>query len=172
MTTRVSVAAVVLVAFVAGACKDPLTAENLNNDVIRVFATGVLSDAVRVPAVPEYGKATMTAQLASMALRLLQLGNFNMGLRAAIPRAPILNNKSAQQSNNGVFSAWSRQGRLQSNALKQLTRFARRTASAVVGGRPSARWASSTSAATWVPVPDLRFAGIMDHLMASDSCPG
>ena len=63
----------------------------------------------------------MTAQMATMALESYsQLGNFNMGLRGAIPRSPILNNKSAAQALNGTFSAWSRQGRLQANALKQL----------------------------------------------------
>ena len=126
MTTRVKLVAVSLVVFAAGACDDALTAANYNNpDVERVFQQPAsieqtLGTGYQQCRNTEKG-SDMTAQMATMSLESYsQLGNFNMGLRGAIPRSPILNNKSAQQSLNGNFSGWSRQGRLQGSALAQL----------------------------------------------------
>ena len=126
MTTRVKLVAVSLVVFAAGACDDALTAGNYNNpDVERVFQQPAsieqtLGTGYQQCRNTEKG-TDMTAQMATMSLESYsQLGNFNMGLRGAIPRSPILNNKSAQQSLNGNFSGWSRQARLQGSAMQQL----------------------------------------------------
>ena len=126
MTTRVSSVSVLLIAFVAGACSDALTAKNYNNpDVIRVFQQPssieqTLGSGYQVCR--NQDKANdMHAQMATMSFESYsQLGNFNMGLRGALPRSPILNNKSATQALDGWFSEWSRAARLQANALKQL----------------------------------------------------
>jgi hypothetical protein len=121
-----------LVAFVAAACNDPLTAKNYNNpDVERVFQQPASIEQTMGTGYQQCRNAEkggntpnpvdMTAQLATMSFESYsQLGNFNMGLRGAIPRSPILNNKSATQSLNGAFGSWSRQARLQGNAMKQL----------------------------------------------------
>ena len=126
MTTRVKLVAVSLVVFAAGACDDALTAANYNNpDVERVFQQPASIEQTLGTGYQQCRNteknSDMTAQMATMSLESYsQLGNFNMGLRGAIPRSPILNNKSAQQSLNGNFSGWSRQGRLQGSALQQL----------------------------------------------------
>jgi SusD family len=126
MTTRVKLVAVSLVVFAAGACDDALTAANYNNpDVERVFQQPASIEQTLGTGYQQCRNteklSDMTAQMATMSLESYsQLGNFNMGLRGAIPRSPILNNKSAQQSLNGNFGGWSRQGRLQGSALQQL----------------------------------------------------
>jgi 2-methylisocitrate lyase-like PEP mutase family enzyme len=104
MTTRVSMVSVLLVTFVAGACSDALTAKNYNNpDVERVFQQPAsieqaLGTGYQQCRNTEKG-ADMTAQMATMSFESYsQLGNFNMGLRGALPRSPILNNKSAEQA--------------------------------------------------------------------------
>ncbi len=180
MTTRVKLVAAGLV-LVVGACREPLTAINPNNpDVERVF---------RQPASIEQTLATgyqqcrntekgtdMTAQMATMSLESYsQLGNFNMGLRGAIPRSPILNNKSAQQSLNGNFGAWSRQGRLQANALKQLDAL-RAANSPVLASEARDLKARAQGFFNigcnlgWLAMA-FDSAGIIDHIMASDFVP-
>ena len=49
-----------------------------------------------------------------------QLGNFTVGVRGAIPRSPILNNKSVSHASPETFSTFSRQSRFAANALKAL----------------------------------------------------
>ena len=114
MTTRVNKVSVLLVGVVAVACSDALTAKNYNNpDVIRVFQQPAsieqaLGTGYQQCRNTERG-SDMNAQMATMSFESYsQLGNFNMGLRGALPRSPILNNKSAEQALNGTFSAWSR----------------------------------------------------------------
>jgi hypothetical protein len=151
MTTRVKLVAVSLVVFAAGACDDALTAANYNNpDVERVFQQPASIEQTLGTGYQQCRNteknSDMTAQMATMALESYsQLGNFNMGLRGAIPRSPILNNKSAQQSLNANFSGWSRQGRLQGSALQQLDSFVRSAARRCRHRPPTfahARWAS------------------------------
>jgi hypothetical protein len=183
MTTRVSSVSVLLIGFVAVACSDALTAKNFNNpDVGRVFQQPAsieqtLGSGYQVCRNRDK-QADMHAQMATMSFESYsQLGNFNMGLRGALPRSPILNNKSAEQALNGWFSDWSRAGRLQANALKQLDAIKEER-----GGAP----ALSTNAADlraramgflnigcnlgWLALT-YDSAGIIDHFMASDFVP-
>jgi hypothetical protein len=181
MTTRVKLVSVLLVAFVAGACEDSLSAKNYNNpDVIRVFQQPAsieqtLGTGYQQCRNTEKG-SDMTAQMATMSLESYsQLGNFNMGLRGAIPRSPILNNKSAEQSLNGNFSGWSRQGRLQANALKQLDAIKkeRGTALTTAAADLRARAMGFFNMGCNLGYLSLAFdsAGIIDHVMESDFVP-
>jgi hypothetical protein len=62
-------------------------------------------------------------QMSVMGLeRYSQLGNFLMGVRGAIPRSPILNNRSASQAQPETFAGWSRQARFTANAIQALDR--------------------------------------------------
>jgi hypothetical protein len=172
---------VLLIAVVAGACSDALTAKNYNNpDVERVFQQPAsieqtLGTGYQQCRNTEKG-ADMTAQMATMALESYsQLGNFNMGLRGAIPRSPILNNKSAEQALNGTFSAWSRQGRLQANALKQLDAVIEErglglsTAAADMRARAMGFFNIACNLGYLALAYDS--AGIIDHKMESDFVP-
>jgi hypothetical protein len=181
MTTRVSVVVAGLVVVVAGACKDPLTAKNFNTpDVIRVFQQPAaieqtLGSGYQQCRNTEKGN-DLTAQLANMSGESYSaLNNFNMGPRDGIPRAPILNNKTSSQSLGGTFSAWSRQGRLQANALKQLDALheANGIALATAAGDLRARAMGFFNIGCNLGWLSLTFdsAGIIDHLMPSDSVP-
>jgi hypothetical protein len=172
---------VLLLAFVAGACEDALTAKNYNNpDVERVFQQPASIEQAMGTGYQQCRNtekdATMTAQMATMSFESYsQLGNFNMGLRGALPRSPILNNKSAQQSLNGNFSGWSRQGRLQANAMKQLNvlREANGVALSSQAADLRARAMGFLNIGCNLGWLSLAFdsAGIIDHLMESDFVP-
>ena len=181
MTTRLSKVSVLLVGLVAVACSDALTAKNYNNpDVIRVFQQPAsieqaLGTGYQQCRNTERG-SDANAQMATMSFESYsQLGNFNMGLRGALPRSPILNNKSAEQALNGTFSAWSRQGRLQANALKQLDalRKERGTGLATPAADLRARAMGFFNMACNLGQLSLMYdsAGIIDHLMESDFVP-
>ena len=173
---------VLLVTFVAGACSDALTAKNYNNpDVERVFQQPAsieqaLGTGYQQCRNTEKG-ADMTAQMATMSFESYsQLGNFNMGLRGALPRSPILNNKSAEQALNGTFSAWSRQGRLQANALKQLDAVRKERGTSALSTAAAdlrARAMGFFNMACNLGYLSLAYdsAGIIDHIMESDFVP-
>lgn len=172
--------AIVLVAFAAGACQDLLTAENLNNpDVERVFQQPTSIEQTLGTGYQQCRNteknAAMTAQMAVMALESYsQLANFFMGIRGAIPRSPILNNKSALQSANDNFSGWSRQGRLQANALKQLDVLRKANGVAIsTGADLRARAMGFLNMACNLGWLSLAFdsAGIINHTMATDEVP-
>ena len=181
MTTRVSVVVAGLVVVVAGACKDPLTAKNFNNpDVIRVFQQPAAIEQTLGSGYQQCRNTekdnNLNAQLAVMSGESYSaLNNLNMGPRDGIPRAPVLNNKTSSQSLGGVFSAWSRQGRLQANALKQLD--ALREANGIALGTNAAdlraRSLGFFNMACNLGWLSLTFdsAGIIDHVMPSDSVP-
>jgi hypothetical protein len=181
MTTRISVVVAGLVVVVAGACKDPLTAKNFNDpDVIRVFQQPAaieqaLGSGYQLCRNTEKGN-DVTAQFAVMAgENYSALNNFNMGPRDGIPRSPVLNNKSSSQSLGGTFSAWSRQGRLVANALKQLDALheanglALSTAAADLRARALGFFNIGCNLGWLSLVFDS--AGIIDHTMPSDSVP-
>lgn len=181
MTTRVNKVSVLLVSVVAVACSDALTAKNYNNpDVIRVFQQPAsieqaLGTGYQQCRNTERG-SDANAQMATMSFESYsQLGNFNMGLRGALPRSPILNNKSAEQALNGTFSGWSRQGRLAANALKQLdaVRKERGTALATPAADLRARAMGFFDMACNLGMLSLMYdsAGIINHLMESDEVP-
>lgn len=173
--------AVSLVAFVAGACSDALTAKNYNNpDVERVFQQPASIEQTMGTGYQQCRNteknATMTAQMGVMSLESYsQLNNFLMGPRSAIPRTPVLNNKSAQQSNNENFGEWSRQGRLQANALKQLDLIreekgvALSTAAADLRARAMGFFNIGCNLG-WLSLA-FDSAGIIDHIIASDFVP-
>jgi hypothetical protein len=181
MTTRVSMVSVLLAGIVVAGCEDALSAKNYNNpDVGRVFqqpasieqTLGTGYQQCRNTAVGN----DMNAQMATMSFESYsQLGNFNMGLRGALPRSPILNNKSAEQALNGTFAAWSRQGRLQANALKQLdaireaNTIALSTAAADLRARAMGFFNMGCNLG-WLSLA-YDSAGIIDHIMESDFVP-
>lgn len=181
MTTRVKLVAVSLVTFAAGGCSDSLAAKNYNNpDVIRVFAQPASIEQTLGTGYQQCRNtektADMTAQMATMALESYsQLGNFNMGLRGGIPRSPILNNKSATQALDGTYAAWSRQGRLQANALKQLDALRKQngTGLATAAADLRARAMGFFNMACNMGYLSLAYdsAGIIDHIMESDFVP-
>ena len=181
MTTRVNVVSVLLAAFVAGACSDALSAKNYNNpDVERVFAQPASIEQTLGTGYQQCRNtektADMTAQMATMSLESYsQLGNFNMGLRGAIPRSPILNNKSATQALDGTFAAWSRQGRLQANALRQLDAIKKERGTALSSNAADlrARAMGFFNMACNMGYLSLAYdsAGIIDHIMESDFVP-
>lgn len=173
--------AVSLVALVAGACSDALTAKNYNNpDVERVFQQPASIEQTMGTGYQQCRNteknATMTAQMGVMSLESYsQLNNFNMGPRSAIPRTPILNNKSAQQSNNENFGEWSRQGRLQANALKQLDLIRKEKGVALSNAAADLRaramgFFNIGCNLGWLSLA-FDSAGIIDHIMASDFVP-
>ena len=109
-------------------CNDSLVVENLDNpDVERVFA---LPATIEQTIGSGYQTCRNTGQsnggtytqLNTMALEgYSQLNNNNMGPRAAIPRTPILNNRTTSEA-FGEFSGWSRQARTEANAVAALDR--------------------------------------------------
>jgi hypothetical protein len=107
-------------------CRDPLRAENLNDpDIPRIFAQPAaieqaLGSGYQLCRNRPY-VSDVNAQMGVMALEgYSQLGNLSVGARAAIPRTPILNNKSVSHASPETFSTFSRQSRLSANALKFL----------------------------------------------------
>jgi len=120
--------AAVIVTLGASACVDFLSAENYNSpNVERVFATpGAIEQTLGSGYQLCRNQALATdirRQMWVMGLELYsQLGNFLMGPRGAIPRSPILNNRSVSQAQPETFSAWSRQARLTANAIQALDR--------------------------------------------------
>jgi hypothetical protein len=118
-----------LVAALGGsACVDFLSAENFNNpDIDRVFAEPAAIEQALGTSYQLCRNLAITTdiqqQMSVMGLeRYSQLGNFLMGVRGAIPRSPILNNRSATQAQPETFSGWSRQARFTANAIQALDR--------------------------------------------------
>jgi hypothetical protein len=98
-----------------------------------------------------------------------------MGLRGAIPRSPILNNKSADQSLNPWFSEWSRAGRLQANALKQLDALKKERGTALSSNAADLRaramgFFNMACNLGWLSL-SYDSAGVIDHIMESDFVP-
>jgi hypothetical protein len=182
MTTRLSMVSVLLTMFVVGACSDSLTAKNFNNpDVDRVFQQPASIEQTMGTGYQQCRNrdktSDMTAQMATMSFESYsQLGNFNMGLRGSLPRSPILNNKSAKQALDAWFAAWSRQGRLQANALKQLDAIREATGSSALptaAGDLRARAMGFFNIGCNLGFLALAYdsAGIFDHVMESDFVP-
>lgn len=115
--------------FVLGttACKDLLVAENLSSpDVDRVFATPAAIEQTIGTGFQACHNGVHSGDRMPETLVLgmesySQLGNFQMGLRVAIPRNPVLN-QLGSPSVFGEFSALSRAGRLEANALNALNK--------------------------------------------------
>src|SRR5919201_767673 len=114
-----------LLLLAAAGCKDALSVENLSNpDVGRVFALPATIEQTLGTGYQSCRNAVMNSdrlqQLETMALESYsQLNNFTMGPRGAIPRAPILNSRTAP-SNFTPFSALSRQARVAVEAIDAL----------------------------------------------------
>ena len=121
-------AAASLLVLTATACDDVLVAENLGSpDVNRVFATPAAVEQTIASGYQACHNGVVRAdvlmpQLATVSLESYSgLNNFNMGVRAAIPRTPIQNYTGAPSIFND-FSALSRAGRLAANAVNALDR--------------------------------------------------
>jgi hypothetical protein len=181
MTTRVRLVAAGLVAFVATGCEDPLTAKNFNDpDVERVFRQPsaieqTLGSGYQQCRNTEKGNG-LNAQLAVMSGESYSaLNNFNMGPRDAIPRAPILNNKTSNQAENGFYGGWSRQSRLQANALKQLDALIEANGNALIDDAADMRaralgFLNMACNLGWLSLV-YDSAGIIDHIMDTDFVP-
>lgn len=172
---------VLLVGLVASACSDTLVAKNYNNpDVIRVFQQPASIEQTMGTGYQQCRNrdktSDMTAQMATMSFESYsQLGNFNMGLRGALPRSPILNNKSAKQALDAWFGAWSRQARLQGNALKQLDAIRTERGTALTSNAADLRaralgFFNIACNMGWLALA-YDSAGIVDHIMESDFIP-
>lgn len=131
MTMRARTHTALLLMLAVVACRDPLLVENLNNpETERVFAT---PEAIEAAVGSSYqvcrnnhNEDNLYQQLLTMSGESFSgLNNFSMGPRSAIPRPPILNNKSANQAENGRFAALQRGARFAANAIGQLDRLAK-----------------------------------------------
>jgi hypothetical protein len=110
---------------VTTACSDPLDVENTDNpDIVRVFSAGPTIEQTLGSGYQQCRNALMRnglyTQLATMSFESYsQLNNFFMGPRGALPRAPILNNRTAS-SVFFEYSALGRQSRVMANAVTSL----------------------------------------------------
>jgi hypothetical protein len=103
-----------------------------------------------------------------------QLGNFNMGVRGAIPRSPILNNRSVSHAQPETFSAWSRQARFAANAIQALDRLRKSgrgfaSTAQELRGRSLGFFVVGCNLAWLAMVYDS--AGVVNHQMDSEEVP-
>lgn len=130
MTMRVRAQAVIAALVAVAACRDPLLVENLNQpESDRVFRQPESIEAAVGSSYQvcynNYMESNVYEQLLTMSGESYsQLNNFSMGPRSSIPRPPILNNKSANQAENGRFSALQRGARFAALAVAALDRVA------------------------------------------------
>ncbi|MDB4874869.1 MAG: hypothetical protein JWM41_1315 [Gemmatimonadetes bacterium] len=123
-----TLASAALLVIAATACNKDLTVENLSNpDVARVFATGASIEATIAAAYQTVHNGTTNQALWPETLmhsleQYSSLNNFNMGVRVAIPRAPIVNSNGAPTVFT-EFSALSRESRLSVEALDALDKY-------------------------------------------------
>jgi hypothetical protein len=109
----------------AAACSDPLDVKNSDNpDIDRVFSAGPTIEQTLGSGYQQCRNALnrngVYTQLATMSFESYsQLNNFFMGPRGALPRAPILNNRTASSVFN-EYSSLGRQSRVMSNAMTSL----------------------------------------------------
>src|SRR4030095_7344242 len=107
------------------ACKDPLEVENTDNpDIERVFSAGPTIEQTLGSGYQQCRNSLhrngLYTQLETMSFESYsQLNNFFMGPRGALPRAPILNNRTASSVFN-EFSSLGRQSRVMANAMTSL----------------------------------------------------
>lgn len=122
LATKLTASALLLVT--AGACE--LGVNNLNQpDVARVFSTaGPIQQTIGTGHQSAHNSITsnnVMTELLSLSLEhYSSLNNFQMGPRAAIPRAPIANHTGAPSGHFSDFSNLSRGSRLRANALNGL----------------------------------------------------
>jgi hypothetical protein len=128
MKRIVPLVSVSLLVIAATACKQDLTVENLGNpDVARVFSSGPSIEATIASSYQTVHNATSNQNLWPEALmhaleQYSSLNNFNMGVRVAIPRAPIVNSNGSP-SVFSEFSSLSRESRLMVEALDALNAY-------------------------------------------------
>src|SRR5947209_19446304 len=122
-TTRLASASLLVIA--AAACNNDLSVENLSNpDVGRVFAVPASIEATIGSGYQTAHNSiinnNMQPEVEVLGLESYSsLNNFNMGVRVAIPRAPI-SNANGSPSIFNEFSSLSRASRLTVNAIDAL----------------------------------------------------
>jgi hypothetical protein len=122
MNAIIKVASASLVVIAATACNNDLTVENLSNpDVGRVFAAPASVEAtIGSGYQTTHNSITNNNLMPEVEVLGLEsyssLNNFNMGVRVAIPRAPIPNSNGSPTIFN-EFSALSRASRLMTNSI-------------------------------------------------------
>ena len=123
MRATLKLAAVPMLALAAGACDDQLQVKNLTSpDIDRVFATPAAVEQTIGSGMQSCHNSivrndVLMPQLLSLSLESYSsLNNFNMGVRSAIPRAPIQNVTGSPSIFND-YSSLGRGGRLMANAL-------------------------------------------------------
>ena len=110
---------------VTAACNSPLDVENTDNpDIERVFSAGPTIEQTLGSGYQQCRNSLhrngIYTQLETMSFESYsQLNNFFMGPRGALPRSPILNNRTASSVFN-EFSSLGRQARVMSNAVTSL----------------------------------------------------
>jgi hypothetical protein len=174
--TLVSAALLVLV---AADCNNDLAVENLSNpDVARVFATGPSIEATIAAGYQTVHNGTTNQALWPEALmhsleQYSSLNNFNMGVRVAIPRAPIVNSNGSP-SVFTEFSALSREARLAVEALDALETYVKAgntlgTHAQDIRARSFGFFVAGTSMGWLAMIYDS--AGVVSTGMPSDSIP-
>ena len=109
----------------AAACNNPLDVENTDSpDIERVFSAGPTIEQTLGSGYQQCRNSLhrngLYTQLETMSFESYsQLNNFFMGPRGALPRAPILNNRTAS-SVFTEFSSLGRQSRVMANAVTSL----------------------------------------------------
>lgn len=179
MTNRVRTVSALLLAFGAAACQNALQVTDQNNpDFRRVFSQPASIEQAIGSGYQVCRNSTstnMSRQMGTMSGEWYSgLNNYSMGPRGGIPRSPILNNKAAQQAEDGTFSAWSRNARTAANAVHALDDL---VANGGTLGSPAqnarARAMGFLDVACDLGWLGLSYdsGGIVDHQMASDSVP-
>lgn len=169
-----------LLALGSVACADVLSATNFNNpDIERVFAEPAdIEQALGTSYQLCRNQAITTdihQQMSVMGLeRYSQLGNFLMGIRGAIPRSPILNNRSTSNAQPETFAGWSRQARFTANAIQALDRHVETgrtlgTAAQNLRARAMGFFGVGCNLAWLAMVYDS--AGVVNHLMDAQEVP-
>ena len=127
MNTRVKVVfAAAIAALSAVACRNPLDAVNQQSpDIGRVYLQPASIETAIAGGYQQChnqaANTDMMKQMETMSFEYYsQLNNFNSGPVNAIPRAPLLNTKTATTLGAGTFQTFSRQARNAVNAIRAL----------------------------------------------------
>jgi hypothetical protein len=180
MKTFVRTLAASLVIAATAGCNNILQWDNLQGpDIERVLSSGssiesVISGNYLSCRNNAYGTNAFQ-QMQTMSFETASsLNNFNMGPVAALPRAPILNNKATQTLGSGTFNTWSSASRNAANAVRALDRLiASGGTIGSAGANARARAFGFFDIACSLGYLALTYdsAAVVTHLMESDEIP-
>ncbi len=181
MTTwvRVLAASACCVATVT-ACKDPLTADNLQNpDIVRVYSQPSSIEAAIGSGYQQCRNQALNTnafqQMQAMSFEIFSgLNNYNMGPVSAIPRPPLINTKATQTLASGTWNNFANYSRNAANAIAALDRLTKAGGTIGTPGQDArARAFGFFDVACNLGYLALTFdsAAIVNHIMPSDSVP-